>query len=187
MYHNRWLAVVAMGAALALGACSSRTVVESDLGLKGAPDWVNEGTQVLDDDGGRLFHGVGQAPFLGDDSLQISTADDRARAELARILSSYLDVVSSDYSSAAASAGETISEQAVSRQIRTLSQVNLSGARILGHWKDPKSRIVYAVAELNLKQVQASLDAVQDMNENLRGHIRNRGENLFDRFREEHK
>src|SRR5450759_5708024 len=31
----------------AISACSSTTKVESDLGLKGAPDWVNEGTNIL--------------------------------------------------------------------------------------------------------------------------------------------
>ena len=187
MYRNRWLVASALTAALALCACSSRTLVESDLGVKGAPDWVNEGTQVLDDDGGRRFHGVGQAPAMGDDSLQISTADDRARAELARILTSYLDVVTSDYTAAAGSAGDTVAEQAVSRQIRNLSQVNLSGARILGHWKDKDKGTIYSVAELDLKQVQTSLDAVENMNENLKVHIRDRGQNIFDQYREEQK
>ncbi|MCG6934911.1 MAG: hypothetical protein LJE73_03325, partial [Proteobacteria bacterium] len=88
------------GVILLLAACASKTTVESDLGISGAPDWVNEGTQYLNDKDGRLFHGVGQAPAMGDESLQISTADNRARAEVARILTSYLDVVSNDYTSA---------------------------------------------------------------------------------------
>lgn len=185
MQRNRWLEALVIAAALALCACSSRTLVESDLGIRGAPDWVNEGTQVLDDDGGRRFHGVGQAPAMGDASLQISTADTRARSELAKILTSYLDVVHSDYTAAAGSDGGTVAEQAVSRQIRSLSQVNLSGARILGHWKDEDNGDIYSVAELNLKQVQASLDAVEDMNEDLKTYIRDRGQNIFDRYREE--
>ena len=78
---------------LMLSACGGKTMVESDLGIRGAPDWVNEGTQYLNDKNGRLFHGVGQAPVMGDDSLQKTTADNRARAEVTRILTSYLDVV----------------------------------------------------------------------------------------------
>ncbi|MCZ6579496.1 MAG: hypothetical protein O6927_09175, partial [Gammaproteobacteria bacterium] len=69
--------------ALVLGACSSKTVIESDMGLSGAPDWVNEGTQAVKDDDGRLIHGVGMAPAMGDVSLQKATADNRARAEIA--------------------------------------------------------------------------------------------------------
>ncbi|MDO8412765.1 MAG: hypothetical protein Q7S51_03125, partial [Gallionellaceae bacterium] len=44
-----------------LAACSSPTKVESNLGLKGAPDWVNKGSSAVNDKDGRLFHGVGSA------------------------------------------------------------------------------------------------------------------------------
>ena len=56
--------------ALLLGACSSKTVIESDMGMDHAPDWVNEGTQAVNNDDGRLIHGVGMAPAMGDISLQ---------------------------------------------------------------------------------------------------------------------
>ena len=88
---------------IALTSCAGRTKLESDLAIKGAPDWVNKGTNYVNDKDGRLFHGVGSASAMGDASLQRATADDRARAELERIFSSYLDVVSSDYHSAAKS------------------------------------------------------------------------------------
>ena len=187
MKRNRCVGGIAAVVLIALAACSSRTMVESDLSISGAPDWVNEGTQALDDDGGRLFHGVGQAPVLGDESLQISTADNRARAELAEILTSYMDVVSTDYTAAAGSDGGAVAEQAVSRQIHTLTQVNLSGSRILGHWKNEDNGDIYAVAELDLDQVQASMDAVAGMNEDLKSYIRDQGQNIFDRFKEEGK
>src|SRR5579863_10772800 len=93
----------AMLAASTLAACSSRTVVESNLGIKGAPDWVNKGSQALNDQNGRLIHGIGSAPNMNDQSLQSSTADDRARAEVARVLSSFMKVASQDYSASAGS------------------------------------------------------------------------------------
>ena len=49
-----------------LAACAGQTKVESDLGIKGAPDWVNEGSQAVNDKKGRLIQGVGSAPNLGD-------------------------------------------------------------------------------------------------------------------------
>src|SRR3989338_6556854 len=99
--------------ALAVSACYSTTKVESDLGIKGAPDWVNEGSNILNDKDGRLFHGVGSASVMGDMALQKSVADDRARAEVARILSSYLDVVSNDFMSEAKAGGANVTEEAV--------------------------------------------------------------------------
>jgi hypothetical protein len=172
---------------LFLSACASKTIVESDLGIKGAPDWVNEGTQYLNDKNGRLFHGVGQAPIMGDDSLQISTADNRARAEVARILSSYLDVVSNDYTAASGSGENAISQQTVSRQIRNLSKVNLSGVKIIGHWRNNRDGTIFSIAELDLEQVKQTTAVVDDMNVDLKRYISDHSDNIFDQVSQEKK
>ena len=70
--------------AVVSGCSSEPTKVESNLGIKGAPDWVNQGSNILSTKDGRLFHGVGSASQMGDLALQKSVADDRARAEVAR-------------------------------------------------------------------------------------------------------
>jgi hypothetical protein len=174
--------------ATSIAACSSGpTKVESDLGIKGAPDWVNEGTNILNDKDGRLFHGVGSASPNGDMSLQKSVADDRARAEVARVLSSYMDVVSSDYMAAAKSGGTDVAEESVSRQIKNLSKVNLTGAKIIGSWRDPKTNIIYSVAELDMKRVKDTLNGVQGMNTDLKRYIETQADNIFDRVAKEKK
>jgi hypothetical protein len=164
-----------------LAACGGKTTVESDLGIKGAPDWVNEGTNILNDKNGRLFHGVGSAPAMGDLSLQIATADDRARAEVARVLSSYLDVASSDYLANTQSGAGSETEQAVSRQVKNLSKVNLTGAKIIGRWTDKRSKTVYSIAELDMKQVKTTLQNVQGMNDDLRRYLDLNADNIFDK------
>jgi hypothetical protein len=173
--------------AFAISACSSTTKVESDLNIKGAPDWVNEGTNLLNNKDGRLFHGVGSASPMGDMALQKSTADDRARAEIARILSSYMDVVSDDYMASAKSGGANVSEEAVSRQIKALTKVNLAGTKIIGNWRDPKTNIIYSIAELDMKQVKNTLEKTRNMNEDLKRYIETRGDNIFDRVAKENK
>jgi len=167
---------------LFLAGCSGKTMVESDLHIKGAPDWVNEGTQALKDKGGRLFHGVGSAPNMGDESLQKSTADDRARAELARVLSSYLSVASNDYTAAASSAGETVNEQSVSREIQNLSQINLTGSKIIGRWRDKRSGNIYSIAELDMKRMQQTLEKAEQMSPSLRNFLSRESNNIFDRL-----
>ena len=164
----------------AIAACSSTTKVESDLGLKGAPDWVNQGTNILNNKDGRLFHGVGSASAMGDMALQKSVADDRARAEVARVLSSYLDVVSNDYMAAAKAGDASVTEESVSRQIRNLSKVNLVGARIIGSWRDPKTNIIYSIAELDMNHVKSTLAGVNDMNDGLKRYIETHADNIFD-------
>ena len=172
---------------VAITACSSTTKVKSDLGIKGAPDWVNEGSNILNDKDGRLFHGVGSASLMGDMALQKSVADDRARAEVARVLSSYLDVVSNDYLSSAKAGDAGITEESVSRQIKNISKVNLTGAKIIGSWRDPKTNIVYSVAELDMNHVKSTLAGVNDMNSDLKRYIETRGDNIFDRLSKENK
>jgi hypothetical protein len=170
-----------------ISACSSTTKVESDLGIKGAPDWVNEGTNILSEKDGRLFHGVGSASPMGDMSLQKSVADDRARAEVARVLSSYMDVVSNDYMASAKSGSDGTNEEAVSRQIKALTKVNLTGAKVIGDWRDPKTNIIYAIVELDMKQVKSTLAGTQDMNEDLKRYIETSADNIFDRIAKEKK
>ena len=176
----RILAAAAL--ALALAACGGgKTVVESDLGIKGAPDWVNKGTATLNDKDGRLFHGVGSSPTMGDEALQRSTADDRARAEVARMLSTYLDVVGSDYTAASGSGSNANADQAVSRQIKAVTKVNLAGSKIIGRWKDSRTSMVYSIAELDLKQVKSTLESENSMNDDLRRYIGRNADNIFDK------
>jgi len=168
-----------------LGACAGKTMVESDLGIKGAPEWVNKGTQFLNDKGGRLFHGVGEAPAMGVVSLQKSTADNRARTEVARIFSSYMEAISSDFTAASASGGEGLSEQAMSQQIKNVTKVNLSGVKIIAHWKDKKTNIIYSLAELDHKNVEKIIKTTRDMNSDLKRYMEKHGKNIFDKLDEE--
>lgn len=167
--------------ALALAACGTTRTVESDLGLKDAPDWVNQGTGLLRDGDSRLFHGVGQAPAMGDRSLQIETADNRARAKLARSLSAYMEVVSSDYRARAGEGQRAVDEASISRQIEAVTGLNLAGARIIGRWRNPETDTVYALAELRLQEVADTTAGVEAMDPGLRDHLQERGGRLFDR------
>jgi hypothetical protein len=174
--------------ALALAACGGgKTVVESDLGIKGAPDWVNKGTQAVNDKDGRLFHGVGSSPSLGDEALQRSTADDRARAEVARMLSTYIDAVSNDYAASSGTGSYATADQSVSRQIKAVTKQNLAGSKIIGRWKDSRTNMVYSIAELDFKSVKTTLEGANGMNEDLRRYIGRNGDNIFDKVSGEKK
>jgi len=174
-----FIGIMLLGAILA--GCGGKTMVESDLRIKGAPDWVNEGTAILKNRDGRFFHGIGSAPMMGDDSLQIATADNRARAEIARILSSYMEVAYNDYTATSTSTEQPLTEGEVSRQIQNISKVNLSGAHIIAHWRDKRSKAIYALAELDMKQVKKTLSKVSEMNADVRQFIMNNSDNIFDR------
>jgi hypothetical protein len=166
--------------ALALSACSSKTTIESDMGLDNAPDWVNEGTQAVSDDDGRLIHGVGMAPTMGDVSLQKATADNRARAEIARVLSTFVDAVINDYTASTGGAADLN----VEREIRSTTQLTLSGARILGHWKDENTSDVYSFAELDMEAVNKSLETATSLSAAFKDHYKENADADFERFME---
>jgi len=124
-----------------------------------------------------LIHGLGEAPSMGDQSLQISTADDRARAAVAHVLSTFMDVASRDY---AAATNNTGNEQVFSGQIKSATKVVLSGARIIAHWRDQATGNIYALAELDMKEVKDILKTVDGLNEDLRLYLEQRGDKIFD-------
>ncbi|SMF48323.1 hypothetical protein SAMN02745866_03139 [Alteromonadaceae bacterium Bs31] len=172
--------VLAMFASIYLSACSSSTKVESDMGIKGAPDWVNEGNQALNDKKGRYFHGTGSAPKMSDASLQRSTADNRARAEVAQIFSSYMNILASDYSASLSDDSASVSEQALSRTIENATKLNLVGVEIIAHWKDKKTGVLYSLAELDMKKLKTVSAAADKMDPGLKAFISENADNIFD-------
>ncbi|HEX5340459.1 MAG TPA: LPP20 family lipoprotein [Gammaproteobacteria bacterium] len=165
---------------LSLAACSSHTVVKSNLGIEGAPDWVNQGSQALNNDNQRLIHGIGSAQPMNDLSLQTSTADGRARAEVARVLSSLMRVVSQDYAASAGTGQDQQNQTSISRQIETITNQNVSGAQIIAHWRDPKSGAVWSLAELDMKNVKQMVAGSQQMNAGFKDYFASHADNLFD-------
>jgi hypothetical protein len=175
------LLILSVFLAVFAGCSSEPTQVESNLGIKGAPDWVNKGSNILSTKDGRMFHGVGSASQMGDLALQKATADDRARAEVARVFSSYMDVVSNDYMASAKSGDTGANEESVTRQIKNTTRVNLAGARIIGSWRDPKSNTIWSIAELDMSHVKSTIAGVTDMNTDLKRYIESSADNIFDR------
>jgi hypothetical protein len=89
--------------------------------------------------------------------------------------------------SSAKADGTNVSEESVSRQIKSITKVNLAGAKIIGSWRDPKTSIIYSVAELDMKHVKNTLAETQDMNDDLKRYIETRADNIFDRVAKEKK
>lgn len=172
-----WLTLIA---ALLLAACSTSSNIESDLGIEDAPDWVNEGTQAVNDDDGRLIHGVGSAPALNDAALQVAAADNRARAEVARIVTTFIDSTVSDYS-ASAGAGSRAA-LSIEQDITATTQTALNGARIKGRWRDPETGIVYSMAEMDMQALNDAIAAAGKLSASFKDFYARQANAGFDRF-----
>jgi hypothetical protein len=175
-FHTLWLVF-----ALFLAACSSSPTIESDMGISGAPDWVNEGTQAVDNDDGRFVYGVAFAPPLNDMALQTSAADTRARAEVARMVSTYIDHTISDY---AASSGDTATSS-IQQTLNSSTQTVLNGAKIKGHWKDDKSGNIYSFAEMDMKALDDAISTAGKLSQGFKDYYQAKANANFDRFMKE--
>lgn len=168
---------------LALTACANSAVLDGPVDAAGAPVWVNEGSNILSSaKTGRRFHGVGSASMLGDFSLQTAKANSHAKAEVARILASYLEIVSRDFIASGDAEEAGFTEQNVAQQIDSLTEINLTGAQVIGHWRDKQTRVIYAIAELDMEQVQQALKKSRTLNKGLKEYIGSEGGKIFDRI-----
>ncbi len=181
--RNILLLVTVLLVATGCSSTKSSTDIESDMGLEDAPAWVNNGTKTVSNEEGQLIHGVGSAPAMGDLSLQKATADTRARAEVARIMSTFIDATLADYS---ASNGEGF-DMSVEKTIKSSTKAALSGATIIGSWRDKNSGEVYSFAELNLNTLEASISNADKVNKSFKQYSEKNLEANFERFTKENK
>lgn len=177
--------VIFIAAALLLavaGGCSGKHKLVS-----GAPDWVNHGAGAFAREDARVFYGVGSVTGISSPSLAVETADQRARADIARQFDTYVNSLLRDYQSAASvpAGGQGYEEQQVEKSLKTLSQVSVRGARVLKHWKDPESGTVYSLVRLDLEGVRGTAEGMQEIDPSLRSHIRTNAERVFDEHRRE--
>ena len=154
------------------------------------PAWVHKGSGAFDIDKGKVFYGVGVASGIRNRALLISTADNRARAEVAKILETYVAVLAKDYmaSTTAGDMSASSEEQHVEQALKTFSKTTLHGARIIDHWRDPADGSLFALCELDLLAFKGALDEYKELDAKVRDYVRKNAEKLHQQLeREEEK
>jgi hypothetical protein len=182
--------VVAVVATLAL-ACGGKKEGSEPKELKGIdyPEWVLKGSGAFGGEAGKVFYGVGSVTGIKNHALARSTADNRGRAEIAKIFEVYSASLMKDYMASTTAGDMTASseEQHVEQAIKTFSAQTLSGVQIVDHWYHPDGT-VYALAQLDLKAFTDSLDKMKELNANVRDYVRKNAERAhMDLEKEEEK
>jgi len=140
---------------LLLAGCGGKAeeVPASDATKIQKPDWVEKGSGAFGGEIEKGFYGVGSAWGIQNPSLLRTTADNRARAEVARIFKTYTAALMKDYqaSTMAGNPEETSEEQHVEQTIKTFTKAELAGVQIIDHWKDPESEELFALARMDHK------------------------------------
>ncbi|WP_455199061.1 hypothetical protein [Kaarinaea lacus] len=163
-------------------SCSSGPVLKESFNDEGIPTWVNKGSKILKTDNNRLFHGVGSAPMLGDFSLQTDIANRRARQEMARIVSSYMEIVSRDYIASGKAAPTEFNELDVMKYVEKLSKMDLAKVKVVGHWSDERTNKIYAITQMDMDKVRQVVTKMIAMDAGLKSYLESHGGNVFDRI-----
>lgn len=177
-FQNLTLALVA---ALALGACTGKGKPSPI--AQNAPEWVNRGSGAMKDkDGKQAFYGVGIAQGIRNRALAVSAADDRGRAELAKIMNSYVTTLTKDYMASITAGDMTKSseEQMVSNTMKNFAKFTLHGSIPVDHWKDPADGTLFALVKLDMAAVQNSLSESKELDSKVRDYVKANAEKAFD-------
>ncbi|OGS39789.1 MAG: hypothetical protein A2506_07510 [Elusimicrobia bacterium RIFOXYD12_FULL_66_9] len=179
MNMNRLLAVVAVAA---LAACATPKPPSAPI-ANNAPEWVNKGSGAFKDNAGKqVFYGVGIAQGIRNRALAVTAADDRGRAEIAKIMNSYVTTLTKDYMASVTAGDMTKSseEQMVSSTMKNFAKFTLHGALPVDHWKDPSDGTLFALVKLDMSAVQASLNESKELDSKVRDYVKANAEKAFD-------
>ncbi|MBI5180943.1 MAG: LPP20 family lipoprotein [Nitrospirae bacterium] len=151
------------------------------------PEWVRKGAGAFLNKGDKAFYGIGSVSGVMNKSLARTTADNRARAELAKVFETYSASLMRDYA-ASTTAGDfkkTSEEQNIEQAVKTFSAATLSGVVIIDHWTDPQDNTIYALAKLDLENFKETLNKMKEMNAEVRDFVRKNAEKAFEKLEAE--
>ncbi|MBI5043310.1 MAG: LPP20 family lipoprotein [Nitrospirae bacterium] len=151
------------------------------------PEWVRKGAGAFLNKGDKAFYGIGSVSGVMNKSLARTTADNRARAELAKVFETYSASLMRDYA-ASTTAGDfkkTSEEQNIEQAVKTFSAATLSGVIIIDHWTDPQDNTIYALAKLDLENFKETLNKMKELNAEVRDFVRKNAEKAFEKLEAE--
>lgn len=146
------------------------------------PDWVRRGNGAFLDKDQKAFYGVGAIAGVMNKPLAKTTADNRARAEIAKVFETYSASLMRDYA-ASTTAGDfkrTSEEQNIEQTVKTFSANTLSGVIIIDHWTDPSDGTLYSLARLELDRFKENIQQAKELNAQVRDYVRKNAEKAFE-------
>ena len=143
-----------VGLIFLFGACSSIPQIPDApkaLSEYNAPKWVLVGGGAFTDDKGKAFYGVGSATGIKNYSLQRQIADDRARADLAKVFEYYVETLTKDYQAhtTAGSFDTSTEEQNSEAAVKVVVSQTLRGVMIVDHFEVIERKELISLARLD--------------------------------------
>lgn len=173
--------VMGAGLALAAGCGSAQTAA-----VPQAPEWVHKASGAFKDGGQSVFYGVGIAGGIKNAAMRRTAADDRGRAEIAKVMNSYVTSLTKSYmaSTIAGDPSKSSEEQHVTDTMKNFAKFTLHGSIPVDHWVAPDGT-EYALIKLDMKAIQQTLNDAKELDASVRDHIRANAEKAHDELRAE--
>jgi hypothetical protein len=149
------------------------------------PKWVKTGTYTSQD--AKAFYGIGEVMGIRNEPLAWDAAENRARAQMVKILSTYTAYLMRDYaaSTTAADFQKTAEEQHIEEATKTFAAATLNGVRSVDRYQDEKKGIYYVVVKMDLEDVKDMLTQSKELNGQMRDFVRKNADRAFDRLEKE--
>ncbi|MFQ5455815.1 MAG: LPP20 family lipoprotein [Nitrospirota bacterium] len=169
--------ILGVTAVLLAGGCAT---TKKGVSVSG-PEWAKRGMGAFLDREEKVFYGVGAVTGIKNKPLAITSADNRARAEISKLFETYSASLMKDYtaSTIAGDGSGSSEEQHIEQAIKTFSATTISGIMIVDHWTDSDGTL-YSLARLNLDSFKDNLKRMKDLNEGIRDFVRKNAEKSFE-------
>jgi len=161
-----------------IAGCAGREIVEEQMPK---PDWAEKGSGAFEGESGKVFYGIGSSWGIKNPSLARTTADNRARAEIAMLFKTYTASFMKDYqaSTMAGDPNVTSEEQHVEQTIKTFTKSELAGVKIVNHWKNYESGELFSLAQMNLRVFEDYVKNANDLSDTVRQQVIEHAEKAF--------
>jgi len=165
--------VLGLFATLMISACES------------TPKWVKSGNYPAKDS--KALYGVGEVMGVRNEPLAWDAAENRARAQIVKVLSTYTAYLMRDYAASTATGGfkSTAEEQHIEEATKTFAAATLNGVRSVDRYKDEKKGIYYVVVKMDLEDVKDMLLQSKELNSQMRDFVRKNADRAFERLEQE--
>ena len=155
-----------------------------------APKWVLVGGGAFTDSEGKAFYGVGSATGIKNYSLQRQIADDRARADLAKVFEYYVETLTKDYQAhtTAGSFATSSEEQNAEAAVKVVVSSTLRGVTIIDHFEIPARRELLSLARLDydaFKRNVVQAEEFKQLPQQVREDIKDRADALHEEMEAE--
>tara|TARA_B100001245_G_scaffold189422_1_gene147572 strand:+ start:138 stop:770 length:633 start_codon:yes stop_codon:yes gene_type:complete len=180
---------------LLLGACGTiPTIPEPPKALTeySPPKWVISGGGAFTDKEGKAFYGVGSATGIKNFSLQRQVADDRARADLAKVFEVYTETLTKDYQAhtTAGSFATSTEEQNSEAAVKVVVSSTLRGVMIVDHFEIPERQEFISLARLDYDAFKRNVEQAEEFRvlpPQVRQDIKDRADKLHEEMEAEAK